>query len=443
MKIINKTFTLKTLIGLSTTVTSLLMLVSCGLSDSSTNDKVTNIFGITFKSDPTISLNEWKEIPITIATIQKLFNGINEENFKNITATWNVVETTKRNIMILRANNGFKFEELLINETLKSNEITIEILDITINKKPEPINSNEITGPITITTTQKLFNGINEENFNYLKVSWKRNNTNNEYQMVLIMKEGFILSENVVEIESLPFVVSQPPVNKVLTRSIVLANLKPGAIWDVLPNGSLTANDLRGYTEIGEGAFEDIQKIRPQHIFSVQIPNTVIKISKGAFENKRLILSNDIRFVTFEENSTLEIIDQFAFSKNGNLKEIKFPSSLKTIGSRAFQGCTRLASSFMLDSQLESIGDLAFQTNDKLSSLILPNGLKTIGYNAFSGCNGLEEIYIPISVTTIGSTPFLNTLFALITKISIPSIYKTRTDKLGLEESHWAIIQWI
>ena len=438
MKTINKkAFILSSLIGLSIAVTPSLILVSCG-----TNESSINIIEITIKSNPTIFLNETKETPITIKTVQKLFGGINEENFKNVTATLSIVEETKRKIMILKANDGFKFEEN--KERLKSNEIIIEILDITIKEKPEPINSNEITGPITIATVKKLFNGINEENFNYLKATLKINNANNnEYQMVLTMKDGFILYENGVEIKSSPFVISTSHINKVLTRSIVLANLQPGGIWDVLLNGDLTANDLRGYSEIGEGAFEDIQKIRPNHIFSVQIPNTVTKISKGAFENKGVILSNDIRYVTFEKNSTLEIIDELAFSKNGNLKEIKFPSSLKTIGAKAFQGCTKLVSTFSPDAKLKSIGDLAFQTNNKLSSLIFPDNLKSIGYNAFLGCNGLEKIYIPLSVKIIGKTPFLNTLFAPIINISIPSMYKDRTDKLGLDEGHWTIIKWI
>ncbi|MDK2819223.1 MAG: leucine-rich repeat domain-containing protein, partial [Mycoplasmataceae bacterium] len=362
---------------------------------------------------------------------------------KNLTATWSEVEATSRKIMILKSNDGFKFEGLQVNETLKSNEITIIISNISAKKTPGLINNNELSGPISMATTQKLFDGINSETFALFAATWKTNDLNGDKTMLLTANEGFVFNESLKSIESLPFTIAPIPSQKILTREIVLANLEPGGAWDVLLDGILTTEHLKGYTEIGVGAFEDIQKIRPLHIFTVDIPNTVTKIAKGAFQNKGVILTNDIRFITFEANSTLEIIEEYAFSKNANLKEIIFPPSLKIISNRVFEGCTILVSSFMPGSQLESIGDLAFQGNNKLSLLILPNGLKTIGFNAFFGCIGLTEIFIPLSVTTIGSTPFMNTLFASITKISIPSTFQTRADKLGLDNDHWVIIEWI
>ncbi len=64
------------------------------------------------------------------------------------------------------------------------------------------------------------------------------------------------------------------------------------------------------------------------------------------------------------------------------LKSIKLPSSLVSIGSRAFDGCA------------------------KLREITLPEGLKTIGERAFAGCAAITEIYIPKSVTLIGEMAF-------------------------------------
>ncbi|MDK2819444.1 MAG: leucine-rich repeat domain-containing protein [Mycoplasmataceae bacterium] len=327
--------------------------------------------------------------------------------------------------------------------TLASCGSTTNIVGIKVKSEPMISLDESKETKISMATTQKLFDGINDNNFKNLTATWKTNDLNGDKTMLLTANEGFVFNESLKSIESLPFTIAPIPSQKILTREIVLANLEPGGAWDVLLDGNLTKEHLKGYTEIGIGAFKDIQDIRPGHIFTVDIPNTVTKIAKEAFANELLLFPNDIRFVTFEANSTLEIIDEFAFSKNHNLKNIIFPASLKIIGDRAFQGCNRLVSSFMPGSQLESIGKLAFQTNDKLALLILPNTLKTIGQNAFLGCVGLEEIFIPLSVTTLGARPFLNTWLAPIVKISIPSIFQTRDDKLGLLEEHWALIQWI
>lgn len=88
------------------------------------------------------------------------------------------------------------------------------------------------------------------------------------------------------------------------------------------------------------------------------------------------------------------------------LLHVDFPTTLKTIGNRAFAGGIQ-ARSIAWPEGLESIGDEAFYWAIRLGGAMeLPQGLKTIGAGAFEGCSWLEEVYIPESVEAIGEKAF-------------------------------------
>jgi len=172
---------------------------------------------------------------------------------------------------------------------------------------------------------------------------------------------------------------------------------------------------------IGERAFYQVDFIK-----TVEIPSKVTSIGDDAF-----CRCNNLKSVTFEENSKLESIGFRAFSDCDSLESIEIPSSVTSIG-YAFSSCSNLKSvTFGENSKLESIGFFAFSSCKSLESIEIPSSVTSIGggafrdcsnlksvtfgensklesiaNSAFSSCKSLESIEIPSRVTSIGNYAF-------------------------------------
>ena len=115
------------------------------------------------------------------------------------------------------------------------------------------------------------------------------------------------------------------------------------------------------------------------------------------------------------------------FKDKTTLKSISFPDGLSYIGTSAFEGCTNLTTIPLPPTTLVEIGMSAFKGCTKLKSINLPSSLKTIGSGAFEG-SGLTSIDIPDNVTSIGSESFKDC--ASLTSVSIPSGVETISNGL-------------
>ncbi len=144
------------------------------------------------------------------------------------------------------------------------------------------------------------------------------------------------------------------------------------------------------------------------------------------------LLQNNINLRSVKIPNGVTSIGNSAFSYCGRLTNIKIPSSVTSIGSYAFSGCSSLTSiAFGKNSQLTSIGNQAFRDCSSLTSIEIPSGvtsigsyafykcssltsvtfgensqLASIGSSAFSDCSSLTSIEIPSSVTSIGKYAF-------------------------------------
>ena len=147
---------------------------------------------------------------------------------------------------------------------------------------------------------------------------------------------------------------------------------------------------------------------------SIEISNDNRIIGESAFMGMSNITS-----ITFETGSQLETIEKEAFYST-KITEIIIPSSVKTIGEKAF-GVELTSVEFKGYSQLETIGKEAFYST-KITEIIIPSNVKTIGEHAFGVELTSVEFESDSQLETIGRCAFYSTK---ITEIVIPSSVKT------------------
>ena len=103
--------------------------------------------------------------------------------------------------------------------------------------------------------------------------------------------------------------------------------------------------------------------------------------------------------------SSLTSIGSRAFYQSTNLALTKLPSGVTSIGDYAFYGCSKLALT-ELPNGITSIGRNAFQTCGKITLIKLPSNLTSVGNNAFEYCSKLALTELPSSLTSIGDVSF-------------------------------------
>lgn len=103
--------------------------------------------------------------------------------------------------------------------------------------------------------------------------------------------------------------------------------------------------------------------------------------------------------------SSVTTIGTASFYGCTGLTSITIPSSVVSLGEGAFFDCTGLTS-ISIPNSVTSIGENVFAYCENLKTATLSNKIKTISFSAFSGCYSLTGIEIPNSVTTIDEEAF-------------------------------------
>ncbi len=156
--------------------------------------------------------------------------------------------------------------------------------------------------------------------------------------------------------------------------------------------------------EIGMGAFE-----QRTDIMSVVIPEGVRKIGERAFSGCKYLQHVSLP-------GTLTVIDKWAFSECKGLDSVILPESLKVLDTAAFAKCTVL-SSIEIPSAVSGVGTGAFVECIALRQVIFHNGLTEIGMMAFLHCP-ITEAMLPDSLKVIGPGAFANCV--LLERVSAP-----------------------
>lgn len=154
-------------------------------------------------------------------------------------------------------------------------------------------------------------------------------------------------------------------------------------------------------------------------VYDVVVPEGVTAITCGAFETKR------VRSVQFP--SSIQTIGEKAFAFCPNLKSMSLPDSIKEIGACAFDNCNNLSevklpsglteialSTFdscaiqylEIPSSVEKIDTLAFASCTRLKQVAILGEVREIGDGAFYGCGALNLIQLPEGVEFIGAGAF-------------------------------------
>lgn len=191
--------------------------------------------------------------------------------------------------------------------------------------------------------------------------------------------------------------------------------------------------------KIEAGAFEGCG------ITSIEVPEGVTGIEDAVFKNSylsKITFKGQVTSIGKEafsdtpieaiSGSEITSVGNSAFSNCSSLTEVRMPK-LETIGTRAFQYCTKLNTGMVWSSQLVSVGkeafkgcgfvnlDMAFITNEgividarafesctKLSSVTLPGLLQSVETALFKGCTALTSVTLPETLVTIGEDSFAN-----------------------------------
>lgn len=143
-------------------------------------------------------------------------------------------------------------------------------------------------------------------------------------------------------------------------------------------------------------------RIKPESLIEVIIvPSSVSTIKSKSISNLMYL-----KKVEFESPSSIQIIEDGAFSKCVLLEEITLPTTLTTIGCKAFEGCKSLKK-MTIPSSVIQFEDYVFSKCSSLKQVIFENtSMKSINTGTFNECSSLEEFEIPSFVTSIQAFAF-------------------------------------
>ena len=117
--------------------------------------------------------------------------------------------------------------------------------------------------------------------------------------------------------------------------------------------------------------------------------------------------------------STLTYIGDFAFANCAKLESVNLPEAV-TVGVACFKNCSSLKTLPCI--QMSEWPDRLFTGCRGLEYVYIPEGVSSLGRHCFSGCVNLSDIIVPASLTSVGTQCFSGTAIKDIKLHNLTSI---------------------
>lgn len=121
--------------------------------------------------------------------------------------------------------------------------------------------------------------------------------------------------------------------------------------------------------------------------------------------------SSVLTIPTYYSGRRVSAVYDYAFQNNEAITRIDFsenPRFVSAIGIKSFAECTGLTGDLSLPSSIRTLGLGAFQGCGSITSLTVNTGLKSIPVQCFNRCGGLETVYLPANLESIDNLAFAN-----------------------------------
>ena len=159
---------------------------------------------------------------------------------------------------------------------------------------------------------------------------------------------------------------------------------------------------------------------------SLKFPSSLKYIGERAFDSSPMLKDIDL-------GDGVECIAWRAFAACPLLAEVSFPSSLKTLRKEAFKDCTSLRK-ISFKEGLKSVKEFAFENCQLTGEIVLPGSLQKVGDYSFASIDFRDEVHFILSegISEIGSRAFCHVLNNLNpVSVSLPSTLRVIGEKLS------------
>ena len=177
-----------------------------------------------------------------------------------------------------------------------------------------------------------------------------------------------------------------------------------GAVYtvNVNPEYSGITYTLTGFSKQGIISFDGLLYLEA---FALSGPSNFLSVEGGVLFDKHK--TKLIRYprnkagTSYTVPSSVEVLGTYSFSVSDNLTSLILPDGLTTVEDLALYACLNLKTVY-IPSSLTSIGS-HFLGASEVEDVKIPEGVTELGYQFLDGCSALKTLELPASLTKAGN----------------------------------------